>query len=1054
VTPSSSSSVICAGRSWTVTGSGWKGLGASLETRGFMRRPRADHGMPPGDEQTLSDSEIADRIREETGAQGRVPISAVEQVRNRRQEVRRQRQQARQEARQRLRSEVVSQSPGVTEDEVTITETEDGFEAELDPSVEAVQGVEGVDDDLLNAALPENQTSEIQDFEQALEEAGPEVRQEFDDVIRDFREKRQEFKEGVSETFTEADPDDVASSTENLLEITNDLDSEDVEQDLEEFEEEAESERQVEVAEDLVGSAADAFDEDSIDTAVGNIDRDADEVTAVAEEIARDEEEVDRLEEQVRQRIQNQELGLQQQEEDTEADTGFEAPGPEVRQATRNLRERVSEETGLDEADVRIDQTTREDGGVRLEARAADGATVTETVQDNQGGSEDDGLSPAEEIDALLPDSAVSEQESRRQDQESRRQDQEAFQTLAQSSFEETTAFVEGEDTSDTVGVTDTLTRGALRERAAREELEGTGLQPVASAVGSTATIQTQVTEAIDDSSLSDVIDPVADDFVDRTGETTDTPGPTAVNREFDLLQQPRGEERLERRQRERRSQATSGAASIVTDTPVIATQTLALTESVARNPSNLEDFAGRVGPGFQQSFVEPAEEDPTGFFLEEVGPEVVAAGVGAGAGAGAATVSSRATSVPETPASSTETVDAPIQTRTETTPDEVDFDDTAFNEDVFQTVGQEQESQVAGTNTDNTRVRQVPQSRNQQPDRRRPGQQASQQQRRQRAEQFLTQTDTVESRQNTESIELNPAEARMLSERQGSSLDILGVTTSQRGGRVVVEVPEGQRGNVLTALQRFQEDFVDNANLGSGPGAFVPREGSQTSSVTELDDFVDEQETNNVVDPVETGRRNRDIESIGQNEPNNPDLQDAGSRTETQNEVFDAELPRLDLNQGIGVGLGLNAAATPGLAQSEDTLQTPRPDQRQSPFEDEDTDTSQDLGQELIQDTQTSPGLGPRQGNVFDPVDRSNRDQQRNTDTNRNRNRRRDIDLPDIDLGEDEDEEEDVFGFEEDEDAAESEFTTSLVGESFGVGVTDEEAEGDTLTGLEGRIR
>jgi hypothetical protein len=59
----------------------------------------------------------------------------------------------------------------------------------------------------------------------------------------------------------------------------------------------------------------------------------------------------------------------------------------------------------------------------------------------------------------------------------------------------------------------------------------------------------------------------------------------------------------------------------------------------------------------------------------------------------------------------------------------------------------------------------------------------------------------------------------------------------------------------------------------------------------------------------------------------------------------------------------------------------------------------------------------------------------------------------PDFGLPEDEDEEE-QFGFEEDEDAAESEFTTSLVGESFGVGVTDEEAEGDTLTGLEGRIR
>jgi len=386
----------------------------------------------------LSDSEIADKIREETGAQGRVPLSAVEQVRNQRQAQREARREARTELREgfasefedtepgdvpvestdngfqvqqsfaeqvqkrQLRRQVASENPGITEEEISVEETENGFETRVDPEVNVVQGVEGVDDDLLNAALPETQTSEIKDFEQALAEAGPEVRQEFDDVIRDFEDKRQEFKEGVSETFTEADPESVASSTEELLEITNELDSEDTEQDLEEFEEEAESERQVEVAEDLVNSAADAFDEDSIDTAVGNIDQDADEVTAVAEEIARDEEEVDRLEEQVRQRIQNQELGLQQQ--DTEADTGFEAPGPEVRQATRELREQVREDTGLERGEVRIDQTTAEDGTVRLEARPADGATVTQPAQDNPGGSEDNGLSPAEEIDALLPD--------------------------------------------------------------------------------------------------------------------------------------------------------------------------------------------------------------------------------------------------------------------------------------------------------------------------------------------------------------------------------------------------------------------------------------------------------------------------------------------------------------------------------------------------------------------------------------------------------------------------------------------------------------------------
>jgi hypothetical protein len=662
-----------------------------------------------------------------------------------------------------------------------------------------------------------------------------------------------------------------------------------------------------------------------------------------------------------------------------------------------------------------------------LEARAEDGATVTQPVQDNPGGSEDNGLSPAEEIDALLPDSAVSEQESRRQDQE-------AFQTLAESSFEETTAFVEGEDTSQTVGVTDTLTAGALRERAAREELEGTGLQPVASAVGSTATIQTQVTEAIDDSSLSDVIDPVADDFVDRTGETTDTPGPTAVNREFDLLQQPRGEERLERRQRERRSQATSGAASIVSDTPVVATQTLALTESVARNPSNLEDFAGRVGPGFQQSFVEPAQEDPTGFFLEEVGPEVVAAGVGAGAGA--ATVSSRASSVPETPASSTETIDAPIQTRTETAPNEVDFDDTAFNEEILgDALGEVQTGQ-------RTEVVQSRRDTLQQPDTRRPGTDLAAEQRRELQEEALM-AEEVEETRNRGDLALRPDEARVLADREGPDLDVVGARTDPRGVRVVQTTPDIEGSSVRNAIQRFEDEFVDNNTLGLFGGA--PDQTTQTQVTRSLDEVLETDTSPDVVD------RPRSREDLGE-------LPDIGERTrerpETRSEVSDAQLPRLDLNQGIGVGLGLNAAATPGLAQSEDTVQTPRPDQRQSPFEDEDTDTSQDLGQELIQDTQTNPGLGPRQDNVFDPVDRSNPDQQRNTDTNRNRNRRRDIDLPDVDLGEEEDEEEELFGFGQEDEEGDGEFSTSLVGESFGVGVTDEEAEGDTLTGLEGRIR
>lgn len=333
----------------------------------------------------LSRGDIAQRIRKQTDTSGRVPVEQVEQVRRSREETRQSLQDRMQElekTRQDLKEETAGRFPGVTQEEVQVTGTEQGFEAQIQPDNNLLSGVGPVEDNILNAALPENQENEIQQFQTALSQADEETKQEFDDVIRGFREKRADFREGVAATFEQGDPEEVADNVENILETQQDLESEDLEQDLEEFEEE--NPRQGDIAGDLVGSAQDAFDEDSIDTVVGNVDREADEVTALAEELARGEEEAEQELEQRRQRLQTQ---RQQQQQANAAQQNTENVNEtrslEFRQAVGDLRNQAAEQAGVDPGQVRI-QETQTDNGVRLEAQLEQGTELVRNVDQNR----------------------------------------------------------------------------------------------------------------------------------------------------------------------------------------------------------------------------------------------------------------------------------------------------------------------------------------------------------------------------------------------------------------------------------------------------------------------------------------------------------------------------------------------------------------------------------------------------------------------------------------------------------------------------------------------
>jgi len=283
------------------------------------------------------------------------------------------------QTKQDLRKETANRFPGVTQEEVQVTGTEQGFEAQIQPDNNLLSDVGPVEDNILNAALPENQENEIQQFQSALSQADEETKQEFDDVIRGFREKRGEFREGVAATFEQGDPEEVADNVENILETQEDLESEDLEQDLQEFEEE--NPQQGDIAGDLVDSAADAFDEDSIDTVVGNVDREADEVTALAEELARGEEEAEQELEQRRQKLQTQQQ--QNNRQQNTADGAGQTRSLEFRQAVGDLRNQAAEQAGVDPGQVRISEEETENG-VRLEAQLEEGTELVRNVDQNR----------------------------------------------------------------------------------------------------------------------------------------------------------------------------------------------------------------------------------------------------------------------------------------------------------------------------------------------------------------------------------------------------------------------------------------------------------------------------------------------------------------------------------------------------------------------------------------------------------------------------------------------------------------------------------------------
>jgi len=326
---------------------------------------------------------------------------------------------------------------------------------------------------------------------------------------------------------------------------------------------------------------------------------------------------------------------------------------------------------------------------------------------------------------------------------------------------------------------------------------------------------------------------------------------------------------------------------------------------------------------------------------------------------------------------------------------------------------------------------------RPQQADSRRPGTTATEQQARGRSEDFLDETE-FQARQDSEqdrTVELRPEEAEVLQER--GNFEVVRVNED----RTVTLRDRDRAGpdNTLDSALRDFQDFVDRSResqaLGSGPGALVPE--------PRTDRTVDFEEIANPVDSpnLRRGTRDTDLPDISRR---NRDTDTPRSRGPDTNQVGNSVFRELAgvsaLNLGIGQGI---------------TPQTPGQTEVNPPINRQDNPSVEDSANVLNQQTEVSQtqGLGGFRGvqdpdfGIPEPGTRPETGQVREPD---NRNRRtRDLDIPGFGLDGSEDEEDGLRRLE-DQASGEGEFATSLVGEAFDIGLTEEQA--DTLTGLEAR--
>jgi len=258
--------------------------------------------------------------------------------------------------------------------------------------------------DRVRRNLPEATRQEIQQANQRLRNAPEDLEDRLSDPVRNIEKRLSDVDQSLGQEGIETQLEQVRNERE-------DFDLGDARTVADRFAEDdnifsnPEAVEPAERAIDALESVSSEIDADTVETAFENRFQ-TDEPVDRAQRENRAERQREQRQEQLREQFQEQTQGA-------EPEQGFQAPGPEVRQATRSLREQVREETGLERGEVRIQQTIGEDGTVQLEARAEDGATVTETIQNNNASPAEDTRQELREIDQFLPDQQTTTEDDR-----------------------------------------------------------------------------------------------------------------------------------------------------------------------------------------------------------------------------------------------------------------------------------------------------------------------------------------------------------------------------------------------------------------------------------------------------------------------------------------------------------------------------------------------------------------------------------------------------------------------------------------------------------------
>jgi len=759
--------------------------------------------------------------------------------------------------------------------------------------------------DRVRRNLPEATRQQIQQANQRLRDAPEELENRLSDPVRNIENRLSDVDQSLGQEGIETQLEQVRNERE-------DFDLGDARTVADRFAEDdnifsnPEAVEPAERAIDALESVSSEIDADTVETAFDNRFQ-TDEPVDRAQRENRAERQREQRQEQLREQFQ-------EQRQSAEPEQGFQAPGPEVRQATRSLREQVRSETGLERGEVRIQQIIGEDGTVQLEARAEDGVTVTETVQRRTSSRAEETRQELREIDQLLPDQETTDDD----------------RTLAEDAVAagvEGIRFSEsvGEDVAEQTDLTEGSPAGpnplglASRTLAAGSDLaQGEPRQAAASAL--------PFLESSEEAEVTETI------------ETGVVSGPGQL-------------------------------ASFGVGATGASVQATANTLGEGDGPGVFE--AGVTGAGL---IAQQASENPREFAVSEISEEIGEGVFTAGVGAAVPTIT------PEITPSSVEAE----------TPDSVQTAAAFVRGDL----GTRVQNQDVTTN-------------------------------------FRLQETAEEG-----GIDADVAVSQIEADIDDSGVRTTEVVTRDQRDRIIAR---GRRTETPVSRREF---LRERAGLDSVEASDVVPDFSLTG-------------TSRGGLQIPTSSRTTDPEPEPEPEPENEPLTREQVREQASSELRNADTlqPESPLPDTF-----TTPTQRPTLDQVQSPIQSPVQEPFQTPFTRQRPETTPEVREETTVTPDQRTEIVPEQTQTLFteqiPEQTPFIEQERRPEPEPEPEPEPTLTpSPDFGLGEEEDEEE-LFGFEEDADEEDSEFSTSLVGESFGVGVTDEEAEGDTLTGLEGRIR